>query len=484
MREFTTPGEVALPASATLLHPLWYHARKTPDATLLVYNRPDGTIEVTAAEFAETVQRLALGLIGLGVRVGDRVAIMSKTRVEWTFLDYAITTAGAATVPIRETSPPDHLRWILSDSAARLVFFGTPALKATYETVASGLEDVDRAWVIEDGGLDQLIAAGDDVDPAEISRRDKQLGPETVAQISYTSGTTGRPKGCVTTHGNLRWDAVQTNNRLAALFRGDTSTLLFLPLAHSFGKLVQGACVESRTTIGYATEPDALAEDMQAFRPTFVISVPQTFRNLYDAVRRDAEQRGRAAIFDRAAQIAVDYSRERQGGGVSVATSTQHRLFDRLVYREVRRRLGGRVECVFAGGAPLDEWLAHFFTGVGVDLLEGWGLTETSAVSSVNTPSQNKVGTAGRPLSGCSLRIDEDGEILVRGGNVFAGYLNDREATDRAFTDDGWFRSGDLGSLDRDGFLSITGRKGQQRRVLSGDYARAPRSVTPRDQKA
>ncbi|MDP9021980.1 MAG: long-chain fatty acid--CoA ligase [Actinomycetota bacterium] len=458
MREYTTPGEVALPDDATLLHPLWYHADENPDRRLLAYRDGNRFVDVTAAEFAATVQRLARGLIGLGLEIDDRVAIMSKTRIEWTYLQYAVMAAGGTIVPIYETDSADQIEWILNDSGARTAVFGTPDDRREWEQV-SATAPLDHVFVIEEAGLDQIEEHGTDVDAEELDRRAERIGPESIATIIYTSGTTGKPKGCVTLHRNLRWDAVQATTALEELFGPDDRTLLFLPLAHSFAQLVQAGSVEVGVQMAYATDPQHLAEELPMFQPTFLLAVPRIFEKVYNAAVSRANEEGKGKIFERAVQVAIDYSRQSQDGGVNLATRIQHTVFDRLAYGKLRERLGGKLRYAISGGAALGERLGHFYNGIGLKILEGYGLTETTAGATTNRPDALKIGTVGQPFPGCTVRVDDDDEILIKGGNVFAGYWNNDEATREAVTDEGFFRSGDLGELDADGFLRVTGRK-------------------------
>ncbi|HEX2028599.1 MAG TPA: long-chain fatty acid--CoA ligase [Nitriliruptorales bacterium] len=459
MREYTSPGEVTLPEDANLLHPVWYHATETPDRKMLAYRDGDRFVDVTAAQFAARVQALARGLVGLGVEVDDRVCIMSKTRIEWTYLQYAAMAAGATVVPIYETDSVEQVEWIIADSGARIGFFETAELRSQWQHVADAAP-LDHVFVIDEGGLDELTASGNEVTDDELDRRGEKIGPDSVATIIYTSGTTGRPKGCVTLHHNLRWDAVQAIAWLPELFSTDDRTLLFLPLAHSFAQLIQAGCVEAGVQIGYATSPQELIEELPMLRPTFLLSVPRIWEKVYNGAVSKASEEGKAAIFKRAVDVAIEHSRHQQAGrSPSLPVRLQHAVFDRLVYSKLRSRMGGELRYAVSGGAALGERLGHFYNGIGVTILEGYGLTETSAGATANRPSGFKVGTVGQPFPGVSLRIADDGEVLIKGPNVFAGYWRNEEATREVLDDDGWFHTGDIGDLDDDGFLRITGRK-------------------------
>jgi long-chain acyl-CoA synthetase len=459
MKEYTAPDETPVPDDATLLHPLWYHATETPNKPMLSYRDGDRFVDVTAAQFAAKVQDLARGLIGLGVEKDDPVAIMSGTRIEWTYLDYAILAAGGTTVPIYETSSSEQIEWILSDSGASVLFVENEDLLHEFEQVKDKVGHVKEVFVIDRGGLDEIIAHGAEVDPSALEERGEQITPDMVATIIYTSGTTGRPKGCTSTHRNYRWTAAQSTAALRELFQADDSTLLFLPLAHSFAKVIQFGSVEAGVKIGYATSPQHLQEELPMFRPTFLLSVPRVFEKVYNGAIAKAKDEGKEKIFMKAVDTAAEYSRQQASGSVKLSTRLLHGIFDKLVYSKLRERLGGRVRFAVSGGAALGERLGHFFNGAGVTILEGYGLTETSAATFANRPHDFRIGSVGKPVPGVSVRISDDGEVLLKGPNVFDGYWRNEEATKEVIDDDGWFHSGDIGELDSDGFLFITGRK-------------------------
>ena len=459
MREHHTPGEVELSASDHLVQPLITHAETRPDAPLLAYREGDRFVDVSAAEVWQRVRRLARGLIGLGVEPGDRVALMSSTRIEWTLLDYAILAAGGATVPIYETSSAEQVEWILTDSRAVAAIFETTALKAeAYDDVAEEVA-TEHVLVIDEDAVERLeeLAAG--VDDATLDERLAGLTLDDTATLIYTSGTTGRPKGCVLTHGNLRWDAVQSLAVIDELVQPSDSQLLFLPLAHAFAKILLMANIEAGAKVGFSTGIDHLTEELGIFRPTFVAAVPRVFEKVYAGAQQKASADGKGAIFDRAAGIAAQYSREQQAGSVSLGTKVKHKVFDLLVYSKLRAVFGGRLRAAVSGGGPLGERLAHFFNGVGIQIYEGYGLTETSPVLTCNSPDAWRIGTVGRPVPGTTIRIGDDGEILAKGGQIFQGYFGNEEATAEAIDADGWFHTGDLGDLDDAGYLRITGRK-------------------------
>ncbi|WFE21151.1 AMP-dependent synthetase/ligase [Solwaraspora sp. WMMD937] len=460
MREFSVPPVVTVGDAANLTDPVWDNAETAPDAVQFTRPGPDGLQEVTCREFRDEVVAVACGLIGAGINAGDRVGLMSRTRYEWTLLDYAIWSIGAVTVPVYETSSAEQVSWILADSGAVACVLETNGHAITLASVRDRLPALREVWQLETGGLDEILARGGTVDPAQVQHRRQQLTSNDIATIIYTSGTTGRPKGCVLSHRNMYADIANAIPGLPNLFHEGASTLLFLPLAHSFARLIQIGAVHARATMTHAADPKNLVDDLASVRPTFVLSVPRVFEKVYNAARQRAYDGGKGAIFDRADQVAVAYSEALDTpGGPGLGLRARHAVFDRLVYRKLRAALGGRCRTAISGGAPLGARLAHFFRGVGVTVYEGYGLTETSPAVSVNLQHAIRIGTVGRPLPGVSVRIADDGEVLISGDLVFQGYWNNRQQTDEVLTDDGWFRSGDLGQLDDDGFLTITGRK-------------------------
>jgi long-chain acyl-CoA synthetase len=465
VREFSVPPIVTVGDAANLTDPVWDNAQVAPDA--VQFARADGTgptgttwTEITCGGFRDEVVAVARGLVAAGINPGDRVALMSRTRYEWTLLDYAIWAAGAVTVPIYETSSADQAAWILSDSGAVAVVVESTGHATLVAGVRDRLPELRHVWQIELGGVAELVAAGEPVDPAEIEVRRKTVRADDVATIIYTSGTTGRPKGCVLTHRNMYADIANAVPVLPNLFSEGASTLLFLPLAHAFARLIQIGVVQARATMAHCADTKDLVGALQDFKPTFVLSVPRVFEKVYNGARQKAEADGKGKIFDRAEQVAVAYSEALEtADGPGFALRAQHALFDRLVYRKLRAALGGRCRDAISGGAPLGARLGHFFRGIGVTICEGYGLTETSPAAAANLPTGTRIGTVGRPLPGVTIRIEDDGEILISGDLVFRGYWHNDAATAEALTPDGWFRTGDLGRLDEDGYLTITGRK-------------------------
>ncbi|GGL96974.1 AMP-dependent synthetase/ligase [Micromonospora yangpuensis] len=463
MREFSVPPVVTVGDSANLTDPVWSNAESAPD--VVQFSRPDpvggaGWVDVTCRQFRDEVVAVARGLVAAGISPGDRVALMSRTRYEWTLVDYAIWAAGAVTVPIYETSSAEQAAWILGDSGAVAVVVETTAHATLVAGVTDRLPALRTVWQIETGCVAELTTAGEAVDPAEIERRRAAFRADDVATIIYTSGTTGRPKGCVLTHRNMYADIANAVPVLPNLFNAGASTLLFLPLAHAFARLIQIGVVQARATMAHCGDPTNLVPELQRFRPTFVLSVPRVFEKVYNGARQKAEAGGKGRIFDRAEKVAVAWSEAQDTrGGPGLGLRVQHALFDRLVYGKLRAALGGRCRDAISGGAPLGARLGHFFRGIGVTVYEGYGLTETSPAAAANLRDAIRIGTVGRPLPGVTIRIEDDGEILIAGDLIFQGYWHNDEASAEALTSDGWFRTGDLGHLDNDGFLTITGRK-------------------------
>jgi long-chain acyl-CoA synthetase len=460
VREFSVPAAATIGEAANLTDPVWDNAAAEPDAAQFARRVDGGWQDVTCAQFRDEVVALARGLVAAGIEPGQRVGLMSRTRYEWTLVDYAIWACGGVTVPVYETSSPEQVAWILADSGAVACFVETNAHAMVLAGVRDGLPDLREAWQIDTGDLAALVTSGAGVDRADIDTRRRTAKADDVATIIYTSGTTGRPKGCVLTHRNLRTEIASAVVALPKIFKGGGSTLLFLPLAHSFARLIQIAVVEARLRTGHSADVKNLVADLQGYQPTFLLAVPRVFEKVYNNARQRAQADGKGGIFDRADRTAVEYSEALDTpGGPSLGLRLRHALFDRLVYGKIRGALGGRCEAVISGGAPLGDRLGHFFRGIGITILEGYGLTETSPAVAVNTHDHTRIGTVGRPLPGVTIRIDDDGEVLISGDVVFRGYWNNSEATAEAIDSGGWFHTGDLGELDSDGYLRLTGRK-------------------------
>jgi long-chain acyl-CoA synthetase len=421
---------------------------------------------VTASALETEVTALALGFLAAGVAPGDRVGLMAKTRYEWTLVDAALWAVGAVTVPIYETSSADQLRWILEDSGAVGCVVETRGHAMLLDAMVGDLPDLRHQWVMDEVDarptLATLVAEGQEHDApesrAELDRRRAALTPDSLATVIYTSGTTGRPKGCELTHGNFLAEITSAIEMLPELFEDeDGATLLFLPLAHVFGRMLQVAVLHKGVHVAHS-DVARITRDLPTFRPTFVLAVPRVFERVYDGARRKAVAAGRGRVFDLASATAIAYSEALDTGGPSLSLRLRRAVFDKLVFVKIRAAFGGRTRWAISGGAALGPRLGHFFRGVGVTVLEGYGLTETTAACCVNTRLATRIGSVGQALPRFEISIADGGEVLIRGGHVFRGYWHDTAATDAVLDADGWFHTGDLGSLDPDGFLTITGR--------------------------
>ncbi|MFS3129714.1 AMP-dependent synthetase/ligase [Nocardioides sp. Bht2] len=459
MREFSTPLAVDIPKTGNLTDDVVRNAREAGDAVLFSVRSGETWSEVTASAFHDEVAAVAKGLIASGVEAGDRVALLSRTRYEWTLADYAIWFAGAVTVPIYETSSADQVEWILQDSGATLAIVESAEHLAKVKPVQDSSPTLREVVTIDENAIEELRRRGAEITDEALEARRSTATPLDLATLIYTSGTTGRPKGCMLTHGNFMFELGVAIEELELLFKKNgASTLLFLPLAHVFARIVQIGAFKARARLGHSADIKNLVDDLGAFKPGFILAVPRVFEKVYNTASQRAEADGKGKIFQRAADIAIAYSRGVEAGKISLPVRLQHAVFDKLVYSKLRTTLGGRCEYAISGGAPLGERLGHFYRGIGLTILEGYGLTETTAALSVNLPDAVKIGTVGRPFQGTTVRVADDGELLFKGGQVFAGYWNNEDATREALAD-GWFHSGDVGEVDDEGFIKITGRK-------------------------
>jgi long-chain acyl-CoA synthetase len=405
------------------------------------------------------------------------VALMSRTRYEWTVLDYAIWFAGAVSVPVYDTAPAELVRRIVADSGASAAFVERTDHVSRVRDAGG---DLAHVWCLDDGALEELTAAGRAVDDATLEERRTSAAPDSPATLIYTSGTTGAPKGCVLTHGNFTFELESAVDGLPELFEGDdAATLLALPLAHVFARIIQVGCVRTGVRLGHSADVNRLVLDLGAVRPTFLLAVPRIFEKLFNTASQTATIDGHGTTFDRAAATAIAYSRSLDTGRVSPLLRARHRLYDRRVYAGLRTALGGRCTFAISGGAPLGERLGHFYRGIGVPVLEGYGLTETTAAVTVNRPDAQRIGTVGQPLGGTTVRVADDGELLVRGGQVMAGYWSDEQATTDVLSADGWLHTGDLGEIDDEGFVRVTGRK-KEMLVTAGGKNVAPAPLEDR----
>jgi long-chain acyl-CoA synthetase len=462
VREYSIPALADIPATENLADTVTRRAAEQPQAVALRRKDADGSwTDVTTGQFKDEVWALAKGLIAIGIQPGDRVAIMSHTRYEWTLIDYAVWTAGAVVVPIYETSSAEQAEWILADSAARAVVVETDTFEKVVTDARDRLPALEHVWLMHPA-LSELAANGIGVSEDSIAGRARAAGAADIATVIYTSGTTGRPKGCQLTHENLLADVRNGfMGPLAAVHAvPGASTLLFLPLAHVFARIIEVGCLDAGIVLGHCSDASDLLPDLASFQPTFILAVPRVFEKVYNGAEQRAVGDGRGKIFQRAARTAVAYSEALDTAtGPRMGLRAEHALFDRLVYGKMRAALGGKAQFAVSGGAALAERLGHFFRGVGINILEGYGLTETTAAVSVNHPDRQKIGTVGLPLPGVAFRIADDGEVLIKSKTVFPGYWGNEQATADSFTEDGWYLSGDIGELDDEGFLSITGRK-------------------------
>ncbi|MEU8299600.1 long-chain fatty acid--CoA ligase [Micromonospora sp. NPDC048909] len=472
---------------------VWDNARTDPDEVQFLRPDPiprswpafrtlrDGPSPVTCGQFRDDVLTLARGFVAAGVNRGDRVGLMSSTRYEWTLIDYALWSIGAVTVPVYDNSSVEQTQWILADSGAVGCVVETAEHEALVHDVRRDLPGLRQVWRIDGGDLIALAGQGRTVDDAEVERRRRAVSGGDVASIVYTSGTTGRPKGCVLTHRGIHCDVLAATEALKELLHPGASTLLFLPLAHAFARLIQVGMVYRRATMVHCADLAAVPAQLRRYRPTFLLTVPRMLEKAHDKARRRADDGHRGRLFGLAERVAVRYSRalDRRRGPGLLLLRPAHAVFEVLVYRKVRAAFGGRCRMAIVGGAPLGERLGHFFRGAGLTVLEGYGLTETSPALTTNTPSAMRVGTAGRPLAGVQIRVADDGEVLARGPVVFRGYWNNPEATRETFTGDGWLRTGDLGSVDADGYLRITGRK-KEIMVTAAGQTLAPAQIEER----
>ncbi|MFI2262057.1 AMP-dependent synthetase/ligase [Streptomyces tubercidicus] len=480
MREFSLPALYEVPADGNLTDLIRRNAAQHPDVAVMGRKVNGVWQDVTAATFLAEVRAAAKGLIASGVRPGDRIGLMSRTRYEWTLLDFAIWSAGAITVPVYETSSAEQIQWILGDSGAVACLVESPTHEATVESVRDRLPELANIWQIERDAIARLQAAGDGISDDEVEARSALADADSPATIVYTSGTTGRPKGCVLSHRSFFAECGNIVERLRPLFRtGESSVLLFLPIAHVFGRLVQVAAVMAPIKLGHAPDIKNLTDDLASFRPKLVLGVPRVFEKVYNSARAKAQADGKGSIFDKAADVAIAYSRALDTpGGASFGLKLKYKVFDRLVYGKLRAVLGGRATHAISGGAPLGERLGHFYRGIGFTVLEGYGLTESCAATAFNPWDRQKIGSVGQPLPGSVVRIADDGEVLLHGEHLFTEYWNNPSATKEALSD-GWFHTGDLGTLDEDGYLAITGRK-KEILVTAGGKNVAPAVIEDR----
>ena len=506
MREFEVPATYTIPEDVNVSDGVFRHAERTPG--LVVFNRPDGKggwTDVTAKQFAQAVTGVAKGLIATGIELGDRVAILASTQYDWVVLDFAIWAAGGCTVAIFDSSSAEQAKWILQDSATKLLVVETPKQRAMIGEIESALPELKETLLLTAGvsgsapgapgggslrnhagpseapasdteaaaernhaappltpdgygAVEEFTRRGADLDDAVVHERRAQVKAASPATLIYTSGTTGRPKGVMLSHANLYAESAADRAVMPHNLRPGKRSLLFLPLAPVFARAVALAAFDAGVTVAHTADWSTLVEQFGQYKPDFILSVPRVFEKVFNGAKQKAHDGGKGAIFDAAADTAIAYSQALDNGRPGLVLKVKHAVFDKLVYGKLREAMGGRCESAVSGGGPLSPRLGHFFRGVGVNIREGYGLTETTAAISVNTPQYTRVGSVGRPLPGHGAKVAEDGELLVRGPVVFSGYWGNDAATEDAFAD-GWFKTGDLGAIDADGFITITGRK-------------------------
>lgn len=460
MRSYELPSLVDTAANESITDLLLNRVRKTPNIPLFAIEKTPGVwTDVSAKDFHEQVKDLAKGFIAAGIRPGDAVGIMSRTRYEWALVDFALWFAGAVSVPIYETSAPAQIEWVLSDSDAVALIIENSEHQKRFESIKAMVPSVKKVWKLEDDSLVKLVSDGKDISDDQLEKARASLNLDSLATIIYTSGTTGKPKGCELLHRGFVDLSKNAMLELPEVVKEGTATVLFLPLAHVYARFISILCVHAGIKVGHQPDTTNVAAAMQSFHPDFLLAVPRVFEKVYNSAEQKAEAGGKGKIFRKAVQVAIDYSRGLdKKGGPSLLLKVEHKLFDILVYKKLRAAMGGKVKYAVSGGAPLGERLGHFFRSIGLIVLEGYGLTETSAPAMIGRATDAKIGKVGRVLPGCAVKIADDGEILLKGSNVLRGYWKNPEAT-KATMEGDWFKTGDIGELDDEGFITITGRK-------------------------
>jgi len=456
--QFDTPALVPAEPSANTTQVLLDRVRETPNGALFSLPVDGGWKDVTSSEFLEQVIALAKGFISQGIKPGDRVGLMCKTRYEWTLIDFAMWFAGAALVPIYETSASSQIQWILEDSEAVALIVETPDHLKRFEEIRSDAPYVQSVWQIDAGDLDALVISGTKISDEEVEERRSSLHGSDLATLIYTSGSTGKPKGCVLTHSNFLELSRNARAAVPEVVNPQASTLLFITTAHIFARFISILAIEGGVKVGHQGDTSQLLPAMQSFKPTFLLAVPRVFEKVYNSAEQKAEAGGKGNIFRAAAKTAIEYSKAEMAGHIPLGLKLKFAVLDKLVLSKLRAALGGRCTYAISGSAPLGDRLGHFYHALGLVVLEGYGLTETTAPISINLPSKFVIGTVGPALPGCSVRLGEDGEIEAAGINVFKEYWKNPQATADTFHD-GWFKTGDIGEIDKDGYITITGRK-------------------------
>jgi long-chain acyl-CoA synthetase len=477
MKSYDVPLLVDPVASDNVTDLLIQRAKLTPNHAVFERQKPDGTwFNVSAAEFQADVESLAKGLIAAGIKPGQAIGLMSRTRYEWTLIDFAIWFAGAVSVPIYETSSAAQIEWILSNSDAVALFIETDALKERFGEVKGKLPNVSQVWVIEGNDLTEMRKAGKSVGDGDLEAARKNAQGQDLATIVYTSGTTGNPKGCELTHASFVDHCRNAAAELPEVANDKQNTVMFLPMAHILGRYVAALCLHAGIRVAHLSDPKQVATVLPVIKPTILVAVPRVFEKVYNGAELRAEAGGKGKIFRAAAETAIAYSRALDTkAGPSIGLKVKFKLFDKLVYSKLRAAMGGKIQYAISGGAPLGERLGHFFRAIGLVVLEGYGLTETAAAAVIGRVKWQKIGKVGRALPGTGIKIADDGEVWLRGLNIMRGYWRNEAATREAFDGD-WFRSGDIGELDEDGFLTITGRK-KELLVTAGGKNVAPAPI-------
>ena len=460
MKTFEVPLVVVSPRETNITDLIIDRVAKDPKLPLMSKQVEPGVwVDVTAEDYLAEVKALAKGFIAAGIEPGQRIGIMSHTRYEWALCDFALWFAGAVSVPIYESSAPAQIEWILGDSGSVAAIFEDAELEGLFHSVKKSLPLVKKTWTFDKSDLSDLVDMGTKISDEILEARRKSSGMSDLATIIYTSGTTGRPKGCELIHQGFVDLSLNAQAVLPEVVCPGGTTVLFLPMAHVFARFVSVLCVSGGVKVGHQPDAKSVAPAMQSFHPTFLLAVPRVFEKVYNSAEQRAESGGKGKIFQSAAETAIAYSMAldtKRGPGL--ALTAKHKLFDVLVYKKLRAAMGGQVKYAISGGGPLGARLGHFYRAIGLIVLEGYGLTETTAPVTIGRPDKLKIGKVGFPLPGCGVMIADDGEIWLRGTNVLKGYWNNEAATKSTFDGD-WFKTGDIGELDEDGFLAITGRK-------------------------
>ncbi|CAB4634239.1 unannotated protein [freshwater metagenome] len=458
MNETTLAASVKHDPTATVSDLLEIRFKETPQHELFSVPRKDGGWDhVTTSDFRARVITLAKGFVAAGLKPGDKVGIMCKVRFEWTLIDMAIAYAGAILVPVYETSSPSQIRYVLADSGATSMITETVEMFTRFDEIRADVPEIGLTWRLDLGDLEKLITSGVGITDKEIERRRNLAKGSDIATLLYTSGSTGSPKGCVITHANFVDTIRNSAKEMSMVVNPEASTLLFITAAHIFARVVSLLAIHSGVRVGHQADTKLLLPSLQSFRPTFLLAVPRVFEKVYNSAEQKAEAGGKGSIFRLATATAIAYSKALDAGSVPLGLRVRFAVLDRLVLSKLRAALGGRVVYAVSGSAPLGLRLGHYYRALGMKILEGYGLTETTAPVTINVPQKFKIGSVGPVLPGISVRIAKDGEVLVKGVNVFAGYWNNTKATSESFID-GWYKTGDIGALDDDGYLWITGR--------------------------